>query len=123
MPVLIICARLITSAIFLVAGLAKLAGPQAARKSMEDFGVPRSLSWPAAILLPLLEIAVAIALLPARLAHDAAIAAVGLYAVFILAIVITLARGRRPDCNCFGQLQSKPIGPSLVARNVGFALL
>jgi hypothetical protein len=33
-----------------------------------------------------------------------------LLVLFIVAIAVTLARGRKPDCHCFGQLHSKPIG-------------
>src|SRR5207247_2089163 len=45
------------------------------------------------------------------------------------AITINLARGRTPDCHCFGKLHSEPVGWTTVARNIvlaglaGFVLL
>ncbi len=44
-----------------------------------------------------------------------------LLALFIGGISINLARGRKPDCHCFGQLYSKPIGWSTLIRNVVLA--
>jgi thiol-disulfide isomerase/thioredoxin len=37
--------------------------------------------------------------------------------VFSAAIVLNLARGRAPECHCFGQLHSAPAGPRTLARN------
>ena len=34
----------------------------------------------------------------------------GLLGLFAFAITISLGRGRRPTCRCFGKLNSKPIG-------------
>jgi methylamine dehydrogenase accessory protein MauD len=42
--------------------------------------------------------------------------------IFVVAILLNLARGRRPDCNCFGHLQPKPIGWTTVVRNSSLAL-
>jgi methylamine dehydrogenase accessory protein MauD len=48
---------------------------------------------------------------------------------FIIGISINLARGEKPDCHCFGQLHSEPIGWQTIARNAvlagiaGFILL
>jgi hypothetical protein len=49
--------------------------------------------------------------------------------VFVAGIGINLARGRKPDCRCFGQLHSAPAGWSTLLRNgalaavAGFILL
>jgi len=37
--------------------------------------------------------------------------------VFIVAISINLARGKKPDCNCFGQIHSEPVGWPTLVRN------
>jgi methylamine dehydrogenase accessory protein MauD len=37
--------------------------------------------------------------------------------LFLAGIGLSLARGRRPDCRCFGQLHSEPVGRSTLARN------
>lgn len=122
MSVLLILARVLTSAVFMVAGFAKFADPAGSRKAAQDFGVPNLLTGFTAVFLPVIELAVAVALLPARFAWYGAVGAIGLYMMFIAAIVITLARGHRPDCHCFGQLHSKPIGPGIIARNVALTL-
>jgi hypothetical protein len=41
-----------------------------------------------------------------------------LLAAFTAAITLSVARGRRPECHCFGQLSSKPAGGWATARNV-----
>jgi peroxiredoxin len=40
-----------------------------------------------------------------------------LLSVFVVGISINLARGRTPDCHCFGQLHSAPVGWNTLARN------
>src|ERR671933_307156 len=43
--------------------------------------------------------------------------------VFVAGIGYNLARGRTPDCHCFGQLHSAPAGWSTLARNAVLALI
>jgi hypothetical protein len=50
-----------------------------------------------------------------------ALVALLLMAFFAAAIGVTLSQGRRPDCHCFGQLHSAPVGWSALARNVVLA--
>src|SRR5439155_1380275 len=38
-----------------------------------------------------------------------------------VAIGRTLARGERPDCNCFGQIRAAPVGRGTITRNVALA--
>jgi peroxiredoxin len=80
--------------------------------------MPRRVAWPFATARPVGELTIAALLLPARTAGVGATAAAGLLAAFTCAVAYQLARGRRPDCNCFGRLQAKPIGPSTLARNI-----
>jgi hypothetical protein len=37
--------------------------------------------------------------------------------LFVMGISTNLARGRKPDCHCFGQLHSAPAGWKTLARN------
>src|SRR5206468_12889863 len=46
-----------------------------------------------------------------------ATAALAMLTIFIAAIVMNLARGRTPDCHCFGTLHSEPVGWTTVVRN------
>ena len=43
--------------------------------------------------------------------------------LFTVAIALNLARGRAPDCHCFGQLHSAPTGPGTLARNGALAVV
>lgn len=119
MSVLII--RSLLAAVFSTAAVAKTARPGAT--TLSSFGVPRRLVRPLSIALPAVELAVAAALLPAGTARYGALAAVGLLAAFTGAVAYQLARGRRPSCNCFGRLHSKPIGRSTLARNIALLAL
>src|SRR5918997_4659523 len=114
-------ARLLLAAVFVVAGLAKLTDREGSRRAITDFGLPASLAAPMGILLPLAELAVAAALIPTASAFWGAVGALALLLLFIAGIGANLARGRRPDCHCFGQIHSAPAGWSTLARNVVLA--
>ncbi|HXF63648.1 MAG TPA: TlpA disulfide reductase family protein [Caldilineaceae bacterium] len=115
--------RLILAGVFALAGIAKLADLAGSRQAMHDFGLPAALAGPLGLLLPLAELAVALALLPAATAWWAAWGGLILLLGFIGGIAANLARGRTPNCHCFGQLHSKPIGGPTLLRNSLLALL
>ena len=117
----LLVARLLLVGVFAVAGVAKLADRAGSRQAIADFGVPAPLAAPLGILLALAELAIAGALIPTASAWWAALGALALLLLFAAGININLARGRRPDCHCFGQLHSAPAGWRTLARNVGLA--
>ena len=100
---------MLLAVVFVAAGAAKLADRAGSRQAVADFGVPSSLATPLATLLPLAELAVAAALIPAASAWWGALGALALLLLFVAGIGINLARGRKPDCHCFGSLSSGPI--------------
>ena len=53
MGVVVLFARLLLAAVFLVAGIAKLADLAGSRQALRDFGVPARLANPFGVLLPL----------------------------------------------------------------------
>jgi peroxiredoxin len=116
-------ARLLLSGVFAVAGVAKLAHPWGSRAAIEGFGVPARFAGAAGRLLPVAELASAVALFVPISAWWGAVAAAGLVALFIAVISASLARGRTPDCHCFGQLHSTPVGPWTLLRNVALIAL
>jgi peroxiredoxin len=119
----LLLARLVLAATFLIAAPIKLADRDGSRRMLVDFGVP---SRPASILalgLPLIELAIALALLLVASAWFGAVGALCLLAAFIVVIAANLARGRKPLCNCFGQIHSAPIGWTTLARNAVLASL
>ena len=74
-----------------------------------------------AIGLPLGELAVGALLLYAPTRLIGAAGALGLLALFSTVIAVSLARGRTPDCHCFGQLHSEPASSKTLARNAVLA--
>ena len=123
MSVILLLARLILAVVFGIAGIAKLADPAGSRKSMVDFGVAKSLAIPLAWLLPLAELVCAAALIPVASAWWGSAGMLALLLCFIAGISISLIRGRRPDCHCFGQLHSSPIGWQTLVRNAFLAVI
>jgi thiol-disulfide isomerase/thioredoxin len=116
-------AALALGAVFAVAAIAKLADLPGTRKAVVDFGIPRRVAAPTAVLLALTEIAVAIALVLAPTRGFGAAGALALIALLSAAVGVSLARGRRPDCHCFGSLHSAPAGAGTLARNAMLAAL
>src|SRR5919107_1922608 len=113
----LLVARLLLALIFVVAGAAKLADRAGSRQAMRDFGLPAALAAPLGILLPLAELAVAVALIPTSTAWWGAVGALALLLLFVVGISANLARGRKPECHCFGQLRSEPAGWKTLVRN------
>jgi len=117
----LLTARLLLAAVFLLAGATKLIDPRGTRRALRDFGLPAMLAQPMVLLLPLLEIAVAVLLVPTAVAWYGAWGALGLLSIFLLAVGVAMLRGRKPDCHCFGQIHSAPVGWQTVIRNLVLA--
>jgi peroxiredoxin/uncharacterized membrane protein YphA (DoxX/SURF4 family) len=114
---LLVC-RLGLAAVFVTAGVAKLIDRAGTRDAVLEFGVGRRAAGAAASSLPVLEIAIGVALVPDVTARFGALGAALLLVAFTVAIARSLARGQAPDCHCFGQLHSRPVGRGTVARNL-----
>ena len=119
----ILLGRLSLALIFAVAGITKFFDLQRSRTAVSDFGVPEWLASPLGIALPYAEICVAGLLLPVETVWWGALGSTVLLLAFAAGIIVNLARGKRPECNCFGQLHSKPIGPSTLARVAFLSLI
>jgi hypothetical protein len=116
--------RVLVALLFLTAALGKLRhrlvfqGVVANYRLLPDFAVPAF-----AAVLPLVEAAVAAALLFATSPWPEASAA-ALLILFAAAMAINIRRGRRHiDCGCFQSALKQTLSWILVARNVGLALL
>src|SRR5258706_352526 len=121
MQIVLLAARLLLSGVFGVAAFSKLADRAGSRQALVDFGVPAFLAPTLGVLLPLAELIVAGTLLPVAYAWYGALGAFSLLLLFIFGIALNLARGRTPDCHCFGQLSSAPAGWATFVRNTVLA--
>lgn len=117
MSTVILALRILLAAVFAIAAVGKLLDREGSRGAMRNFGVPDRAAPIVGIALPLVELAIAVALVPAPSARWAAVAAFVLLLGFIAGIAIALRRGEAPDCHCFGQIHSAPAGPGTLVRN------
>ena len=118
MDAVLLSARLALAGVFTVAGVTKLLDRTGAREGLAGFGLPAWLAGPLAVALPAAELSVATALVPRTSAWWGGLGALGLLVAFTIAIALSLARGQRPECRCFGQLRSAPVGWPTLLRNV-----
>lgn len=112
--------RVLLVLVFGIAAVGKLVDHQAARRALTDFRVPVGLVGPVSWLLPLTEFSIAVTLLIQPAARYAALGAALLLVLFMCGIAAAILRGEAPDCNCFGQIGSKPAGKRTLARNALF---
>jgi len=117
MSIALLTARLLLAALFLLAGVTKLFNLPATRRALADFGLPLRMIPLFSIALPILELAIAVLLVPQSWAWWGAAGALILLVAFTAVMAITLARGKKPECHCFGELYSAPISLSSIARN------
>ncbi len=110
-------ARVVLAGVFLVSGAAKLADLTGSRRAVADFGVPERLARLAGPALPVVELAVSVCLVLPATAFVGALGALGLLVLFVLGISYNLATGKHPDCHCFGQIHSAPVGWTTLVRN------
>ncbi|WP_369136969.1 MauE/DoxX family redox-associated membrane protein [Modestobacter versicolor] len=121
-------ARLLLGAVLVVAGALKLPDPAAAERAVRAYRLlPEALVGPTAFGLPVLEIAVGLALLAGVFVRTAALAAAALMVVFLLGVGSAWARGLQIDCGCFGgggEVAAGETGyPGEVARDAALLLV
>jgi peroxiredoxin len=117
MELALLIIRFVLIGVFAAAGFTKLADRAGTRQAIIDFGLPVWLALPIGIMLPMVELATAAALMAPATAWWGAAGALILLVIFSGGILYNLIRGRTPDCHCFGQLHSEPIGRSTLVRN------
>ncbi|MGL6243556.1 MauE/DoxX family redox-associated membrane protein [Pseudomonas sp.] len=127
-PIFIIASALATAVLLASAATHKVRAPARFAKQLADYQLlPDALVRPVARVIPVVELAIAFALLVPVSRYWAALAAASLIALYAAAIGINLWRGRRDiDCGCAGPDQAQPLRPVLLLRNsvlVGLALL
>ncbi|MGY3175313.1 hypothetical protein ACVWYU_004738 [Pseudomonas sp. TE12234] len=118
-PIFIIASAVAIAVLLASAATHKVRAPARFARQLADYQLlPDSLARPVARLIPLLELAIAFALLVPVSRGWAALSAAGLLALYAAAIGINLWRGRRDiDCGCAGPDQAQPLRPVLLLRN------
>lgn len=118
-PAALLAIRVFLALVFATAALSKLGHAEEFYGVVRNFRIlPDGGSRVTALLLPVVEIAVAAGLLIGATAVPAALAAAALLAVFGAAIAVNVLRGRTwIDCGCFRNGLKQQIGWALVARN------
>src|SRR3954464_6465310 len=89
---------------FAMAGIGKLLDRTGSQRALADFGIGGSAARIGGTLLPIGELAVAVALLFPPTATAGAAGACLLLFAFIVGISRALLQGKNPDCHCFGQI-------------------
>ncbi|MGD9562285.1 MAG: MauE/DoxX family redox-associated membrane protein [Pyrinomonadaceae bacterium] len=123
MDIVLLILRLILFGVFAVAGISKLLDPEGAKKAMRDFGTPDEFTGFFALGLPFAEIVFAVCLLFVSMSWVGAAGALLLLTTFIGGMIWQMAQGNAPDCHCFGQVHSEPVGKKSLIRNIVFAVM
>jgi uncharacterized membrane protein YphA (DoxX/SURF4 family) len=113
--------RLGLACVLAYAGIAKLRDRAGTRGTLVRFGAPGSVAPAAALALPLLELAVAVALVPATTARAAGVVAAVLLTLFTAVIARAVIAGDRAPCNCFGvrpRRGARALGAPALVRNL-----
>jgi hypothetical protein len=110
---------LLIAMIFAAAAMTKLTGWRELPGVVRNFRVlPRALVMPVALILPLLEAAIATSMLIEETRAIAALSAAVLFTVFGAALSVNYYRGRSHiDCGCFRSDLKQPISIAVIARN------
>ena len=118
-PKLRTLARILIGTIFIAAAIDKIANPDAFAKSINNFHLLpyEALNLPA-LILPWVELLTGGMLLFRIKEKAASFLISGMLIVFIIAILIAIARGYNIDCGCFGE--SSPAAAAEVTK-VGWA--
>ena len=118
-PIFIIASAIAIAVLLASAATHTVRTPARFARQLADYQLlPDSLVRPVARLVPLLELAIAFALLLPVSRGWAALSAASLLALYAAAIGINLWRGRRDiDCGCAGPDQAQPLRPVLLLRN------
>lgn len=96
-------ARLLLGVVFVVAGALKIGDPAAAERAVRAYqALPEGLVGPVAFGLPVVEVAVGLALLAGVFVRAAALGTAVLLVIYLIGVGSAWARGLQIDCGCFG---------------------
>lgn len=123
MEIILLFIRLFLFGVFALAGVTKLLDLKGSEKAVKEFGMPEELATTFAIVLPFAEMVFAVCFLFVEMSWIGSIGALILLLSFIGAMIWQISQGYAPDCHCFGQIHSEPVGKKTLVRNIGIAIL
>ena len=123
MEIILLLIRLSLFTIFALAGIGKLLDPKGSIKALHEFGTPEEFTKTFSIALPFAEIVFAFCFLFTEMSWLGSIGALLLLLSFIGGMIWQISQGKAPDCHCFGQIHSEPVGKKSLIRNIVFAVL
>ena len=116
----VLAGRFFIALVLLLAGAAKIRRQDELARAIGGYRLlPQALVRPVAIVLPWVEVALGTGLALGVATRVVALAIAVLLAVFTGAVAVSLARGLRIDCGCFGVAQGDPANGWTLARNIG----
>lgn len=121
---LLLLIRIFLAFIFIYAGVEKISNPSAFSQAIANYKLlPIGLVNIFALGLPWIEVISGILLLFGILVKENSFIISLLLAVFIGAIIISLARGLDITCGCFGTINGSKIGVIKILENLGLFIL
>ena len=122
--ILLLSIRLFLGVIFIFAAVSKVADPEGFSQSIYNYKLmPNFLINVLAIVFPWIELVAGLLLVFGISVKENSAILTGLLVVFIIAIVISLARGLDINCGCFGTVEGSKVGLMKILENVGLVLL
>ena len=116
---LLLLFRICLGLLFIVSGLSKLMSLSHFTEIVLNFHIlPPAIAPVFSTLLPPLEYLLGVALILGLYPRLGALAAAGLLVMFIIAIVINLARGQMPECGCFEFIIKSRVGVRLLVNDI-----
>ncbi len=110
--------------LFAAAALAKLGDLHSFQEEIHNFKIlPVAVENLAAMTLPWIELVAALALILGIRARSGALVAASLMAVFLVAVVVAMARGLDIECGCFGTADGTRVGLLKLLENSGMLAL
>jgi hypothetical protein len=115
---LVFAARVTVALVLAYAAFAKVHEAGRLPGQMRAIGVPAPLSVAAAVVVPTVELVIAVALLGFPYSPVPAFAAIALLALFTGVVVANLTGGQRKPCPCFGAVAvERPVSSLALVRN------
>jgi thiol-disulfide isomerase/thioredoxin/uncharacterized membrane protein YphA (DoxX/SURF4 family) len=117
MEIVLLIIRLVLFGVFALAGIGKLLDLGGSEKAVRAFGMNDPFAKPFAVLIPIADVIFACSFLFVGMSWVGAIGGLILLVSFIGGMIWQMRQGNAPDCHCFGQIHSEPVGPKSLIRN------